>query len=132
VASTELTEPNLSEEDLENYRHGVALWTAHEFFECHEVFEEMWLRAGDERRFYQGIIQAAAGFYKVQLESRGRGVSLLQTAIAKLTLYPERYLGLDVHALIRELTERLRVLEQSLERNEPLPDIDFPRIELEL
>lgn len=132
MASSELTEPQLSDEDLEQYRKAVEHWNSEEFFECHEVLEELWLHAGDERRFYQGLIQAAAGFYKVQLESRGRGVSLLQTAIAKLKLYPDRYLGLDVHGLLEQLGERLRLLESSLERGEPIPQFEFPRLAPEL
>jgi uncharacterized protein len=132
VASTELTEPELSDAELAEYRRGIEHWNAEEFFECHEVLEELWLHAGDERRFYQGLIQAAAGFYKVQLESQGRGVSLLQTAVAKLRLYPERYLGLDVRRLVEELDQRRALLEQSLERRAPVPEIEFPKINLEL
>jgi hypothetical protein len=131
VATSELSEPHLSEEEMDRFRLGIEHWNAEEFFECHEVLEELWLRAGDERRFYQGLIQAAAGFYKVQLRSQGRGVSLLQTAIAKLRTYPERYLGLDVRRLVGELHRRLEVLEESLESAKPLPCIEFPRIELE-
>jgi predicted metal-dependent hydrolase len=127
-----IIEPILNEAKSELYRRGIEHWNAEEFFECHEVLEELWLHAGDERKFYQGLIQAAAGFYKVQLESQGRGVSLLETAIEKLSLYPERYLGVDVRRLIRELRNRLEPLEGSLSRREPMPDIDFPRIALEL
>ena len=132
MASTEITEPELSEEDAEQYRRGIDLWNAEEFFECHEVLEELWLHAGDERRFYQGLIQAAAGFYKVQLESQGRGVSLLTTAIEKLNLYPDQYLGLDLRRLIGELRNRLALLEGSLQRKEAVPEVEFPRIQLEL
>ena len=37
------------------------------FFECHETLEEIWLEDhGEDRKFYQGIIQIAAGYYKLE------------------------------------------------------------------
>jgi uncharacterized protein len=44
------------------YLAGVVLFNAGDFFEAHEVWEDLWAENhGDERRFYQGLIQAAVG-----------------------------------------------------------------------
>jgi Domain of unknown function (DUF309) len=42
------------------FGEGINLFNNGKFFECHEAWEEVWKRsAGDEKLFYQGIIQAA-------------------------------------------------------------------------
>jgi hypothetical protein len=44
------------------YLAGVFLFNAQDFFEAHEVWEDLWAEShGNERRFYQGLIQAAVG-----------------------------------------------------------------------
>ena len=44
------------------YLAGVLLFNAHDYFEAHEVWEDLWAAShGTERRFYQGLIQAAVG-----------------------------------------------------------------------
>ena len=38
------------------------------FFECHETLEEIWLEEhGEDRAFYQGIIQIAATLYQARI-----------------------------------------------------------------
>src|SRR5580700_9399482 len=56
------------------YLAGVTLFNQHEFFEAHEVWESLWLSAdvGEDRRFVQGLIQAAVGLYHFStLNTRG-------------------------------------------------------------
>ena len=44
------------------YLAGVVLFNEQDFFGAHEVWEDLWADSyGDERRFYQGLIQAAVG-----------------------------------------------------------------------
>ena len=39
------------------------------YFECHETLEEIWLEEhGEDRKFYQGIIQVATGYLKWEQE----------------------------------------------------------------
>ncbi len=46
------------------YLGGVRFFNEGDFFEAHEVWEDLWLNtAGPERRFYQGLIQAAVALY---------------------------------------------------------------------
>ncbi len=51
------------------WTRGVVLFNRGEFFEAHEVVEDLWLeRTGEEREFLKGFIQAA-----VALEHHRRG-----------------------------------------------------------
>jgi predicted metal-dependent hydrolase len=44
------------------YLTGVVLFNRGEWFEAHEAWEDLWADSeGPERRFYQGLIQAAVG-----------------------------------------------------------------------
>jgi predicted metal-dependent hydrolase len=44
------------------YLAGVVLFNRGDFFEAHEAWEDVWVDcAGEERVFYQGLIQAAVG-----------------------------------------------------------------------
>jgi hypothetical protein len=44
----------------QRYLAGIVLFNRGEFFEAHEVWEDLWVEsAGTDKRFYQGLIQAA-------------------------------------------------------------------------
>jgi uncharacterized protein len=105
--------------------HGIALFNAAEFFEAHEVLEDVWRAAPEpEKKFLQGLIQVAVGLHH---HSRGNIVgcrSLLARAGRNLSTYPAHYGGLDVATLLSELTEWHEALEQG--RTVPPP----PKLEM--
>ena len=46
------------------YQRGIALFNRGEFFEAHEIWEDLWHACGSpDRRFYQALIQAAVAAY---------------------------------------------------------------------
>ncbi len=46
------------------YLQGIEYFNACDFFESHEVWEELWTEyRGDSRAFYQGLIQAAVALH---------------------------------------------------------------------
>jgi predicted metal-dependent hydrolase len=75
-----------------------ALFNAGEFFEAHEVLEELWLevRHDTDGNFYKGLIQFAAAFVHWQEGRPGPAATLLRTACAHLARYPERHHGFHV------------------------------------
>lgn len=79
---------------------GIDRFNRREYFEAHEVWEDRWNEeAGDSRRFLQGLIQVAAGLYKLQCRAPPGAVKLLGAGIEKLKPYGERYCGVDLRAL---------------------------------
>jgi predicted metal-dependent hydrolase len=110
---------------------GIEEFNRQLFFECHETLEELWLEEhGDERRFFQGIIQIAAGYYKLQQQVPVGAVKLWRTGLEKLTAYQPAYLGMNVEALIRSVQANLANLEGAQKRGEPTPDLELPSIQL--
>jgi predicted metal-dependent hydrolase len=82
------------------------------FFECHETLEEIWLEEhGEERSFYQGIIQIAAGYFKLQQGVPAGAIKLWRSGLEKLEPYRPVYLGINVGSFINAAKENLIELE---------------------
>jgi nucleoside-diphosphate-sugar epimerase len=65
--------------------HGARLFNREQFFEAHEVWEEIWKReSGDRRLLIHGLIQAAAAYVKWQRGEPSGTAKLLQRASEKL------------------------------------------------
>jgi uncharacterized protein len=83
---------------------GVELFNQKAFFECHDIFEDLWhLERGERRLFLQGLIQAAVGCYHLSNGNTTGAVSQYTKSLAKLETYPGSYLGIDVARLVSEL-----------------------------
>ena len=84
-------------------RRGIELFNAGEFYECHEVLEDVWRPCqGEERFFLQALIHYAVGFYHHQ---RGNPVGAelqLRKGLRKLAGYLPAFQGVDTARLYRE------------------------------
>src|SRR5258706_176748 len=79
----------------EIFERGLELFNRGEYFACHEVWEEIWLRSdGDEKLFYQGLIQAAVAILHAERGNLRGAYSTWRKAIAKLDALPANYLGI--------------------------------------
>lgn len=97
------------------------------FFECHETLEEIWLEEhGEERRFYQGIIQIAAGYFKLEQGVPVGAIKLWHTGLEKLEPYAPVYLGIDVESFVRAVKENLTELNAFQEKGEECPTLNIP------
>src|SRR5438034_4268135 len=53
------------------FQHGVALFNGARYWHAHEAWETLWRASDDEDRdFYQGLIQIAAGLLHLQRRNR--------------------------------------------------------------
>ena len=78
---------------------GVVLFNAGDWFEAHEVWEDLWSEGhGDERRFYQGMIQAAVGLCHFSNGNLGGAAKLYRSAFGYMERCPPKLLGLDLGA----------------------------------
>jgi uncharacterized protein len=93
------------------YLAGIVLFNAGDFFEAHEVWEDLWAEShGDERRFYQGLIQAAVGLCHFSNGNLGGAAKLYRSARDYMDRCPGHFLGLDVPAFWRGMEECFRPL----------------------
>lgn len=95
-------------------RRGIDHFNRREFFECHEVLEEVWLaEEPQEKPFYQGLIQAASAFHHYQRGNLRGARSLLRRGAEKLKGYPAVYLGVAVSGLLEDLRSWMRHWEEA-------------------
>lgn len=86
------------------YREGLRLFNEEDFFESHEVLEELWTDTHDERRkFYQGLIQAAVALLHFGNENFGGAVKVYTSSRKYLEQYQPEYEGLDVSKLLVDM-----------------------------
>lgn len=81
-----------------------------DYFECHEVMEELWLEEG-RNPFCQGLLQVAVGLYHHRNGNASGSLKLFQQAIGKLEPLPRTFRGIDLGKLLDEsklYAEKLR------------------------
>ena len=84
-------------------RRGIELFNAGEFYECHEVLEDIWRPSlGAERFFLQALIHFAVGFYHHQQGNRIGAELQLRKALSKLAGYLPAFQGVNTAKLYRE------------------------------
>jgi predicted metal-dependent hydrolase len=92
-------------------RRGVELFNAREFYECHEVLEDVWRPLkGEERFFLQALIHFAVGFYHHQQGNQVGAEKQLGKALRKLAGYLPEFGGIDTARLYREGHAALEII----------------------
>jgi uncharacterized protein len=87
----------MNSEGSQRFTEGIRLFNRGKFFEAHEVWEEIWKQAeGEEKIFYQGLIQAAAALVHAQRGNCHGAVSLYLKSRSKLERFPEVWMGIDL------------------------------------
>ena len=118
----------------EKYLEGIRLFNAEEFFDCHDVLEELWAETlGSEKKFYQGMIQASVALFHFGNENLGGARKLYESARRNLDPYAPFCLGLDLSKFLadmqhcfQELLEAGDVYPQGVElRDERVPKISL-------
>jgi hypothetical protein len=107
-----IAEPQLTPEERECLKRGVAEFNAGRYFECHDTLEDLWSGIrGPSRDFFQGLIQVAVAFHHLGNGNRAGAASLLEKALGRLERYGDAYLGVDLvahRAGLRSWLERVR------------------------
>lgn len=96
-----------------------------EFFECHEILEDIWFDVRDDSRdFYQGLLHIAVGLYHLTKKNSEGAIFQLEKAMGKLRKYENNYSEID---LLKLLTETENILSDLKEKKKPqqLPKIIF-------
>ncbi len=109
------------DQEAELFHEGLRLFNSGEWFEAHEVWEDIWhMAGGDRKRFYQGLIQFAVTLVHLQ-RGNPRGVrSVSRSARGKFDGLPKIYQGIDTVKLLADLEALVRpVLDMPAETFEP-------------
>lgn len=99
-------------QDDPRFLKGIEEFNRGLFFECHETLEEIWQEDhGEDRKFYQGIIQIAAGYFKLEQGVPAGAVKLWRMGLEKIEPYGPVFLGVSVEDLAAAVTGHMRQLE---------------------
>lgn len=86
------------------YLKYIELFNQQEFFEAHEVLEDLWqVETEDVRYFYQGLIQLAAICVHLQDNTPKGCPKIMQTAGKHLAPFRPFFMGLDLEKLLKEI-----------------------------
>jgi predicted metal-dependent hydrolase len=89
----------------EFYR-GVNLFNRGFYFECHDVWEEIWGGAkGKEKVFYQALIMSAVSLYHYGNENLEGALSCLQKALRQFSQLPGEFLGLSISDFVEQMKQ---------------------------
>lgn len=82
-----------------------------DYFECHEVLEELWLERNRDP-LYKGLLQIAVGLYHYRNRNLRGGLMMLQSSLDLLESYSDIILGIhlgelkaDVRSIVNELQD---------------------------
>lgn len=105
------------------YLKGIEYFNECEFFEAHEVWEELWADVqGPSRKFYQGLIQVAVCLHHFGNGNIRGAKKLYATSTDYLRPYAPMHADLDVDKLLSELQS---CCAEILESQEEFPKIDI-------
>ena len=94
------------------FQTAVALFNGARYWHAHEAWETLWRSAPDEERdFYQGLIQVAAGLLHLQRRNMRGARNKLTEGLAKLRPFEPAHRGIFVNELIGEARRLLDDLE---------------------
>jgi uncharacterized protein len=113
---------------------GIELFNRQEFYEAHEIWEDAWADAQmDDRHLLQGLIQVAAGFFKLQTGMPTGTLKLLEKAEGHLRAVPPDLYGLDLPALLGAVTDwRARAQKMVEEWRTDFDAAALPRLALRM
>ncbi len=126
VASPAVVEPDLElprgrtppldpKQQHELLHTGVALFNGLRYWHAHEAWETLWRAADDEDRdFYQGLIQVAAGLLHLQRRNARGARNKLAEGLEKLAKYEPAHRGVVVNELVAKGKLILADLDEGL------------------
>jgi predicted metal-dependent hydrolase len=93
------------------FNEGLSLFNGVRYWHAHEAWETLWRAADDdERPFYQGLIQVAAGLLHLQRRNARGALNKLEEGIAKLRPFEPAHGGIGVSELIGRVERIIRDL----------------------
>ena len=113
-------------------QEGADLFNAGRFFDCHEVWEDVWnAQLPGERHFLQGLIQVAVGCEHFRRGNLKGAVSLLERGLRKIRKYGPRHRGVRLAQLDRDASAALDAIRMAQNGQRPLGEVRMPSVEFD-
>jgi predicted metal-dependent hydrolase len=103
----------------ERYLAGIVHFNRGDYFEAHEVWEDLWREcASADRRFYQSLIQAAVALHHMRNGNHTGADRLFHSGRRYMEPYRPAYQGLDVDRFWKDM-------ESAMKGDGPAPRIEL-------
>jgi len=110
------------------YLQGIELFNDCEFFESHEVWEDLWKDyQGPSRKFYQGLIQAAVALHHFGNGNIRGAKKLYFTSLGYLEAFRPTHEGIDLDKFFADMQRCFAEVVNS-EQEFPQVDLDAEQI----
>ena len=107
------------------FRRAIKLFNSEDFFECHEVFEELWVSAVQpDRWFLQSLIHFAVGLHHHRRGNNRGALRQLNKGLNKIRGYLPSWKGIDTVFLERQFLCCIAYIEAGQDLTK------FPKINL--
>ena len=117
-------EPHATRDSPTLFDEGIELFNRCEFYDCHEVLEEVWTPTRQpERWFLQALIHFAVGFYHHQRGNVTGATRQLRKGLRKIQPYLPEWGGVRTQAIEQQARHCLEMIEQR-GRLETFPKIE--------
>ena len=91
------------------YLSGIELFNAGEYYDSHDVWEELWTDyRGPDRQFYQGLIQTAVALYHLSRGNLRGARRMYYSSRSYLAPYAAAHLGIDLGRLLKDMENCFR------------------------
>ena len=119
-----------SDDLVARFSEGINKFNEGEFFECHDILEDIWFEIrGSTRNFYQGLIHLAVGFYHITVRENSKGaLSQLNKGIQKLKAYQPEFNGVELTRLLENVDLCIAEIRKSGQTQFTFPDNIIPKI----
>ena len=118
----------MTDEFPDQYREGLRLFNEEDFFECHDVLEELWSETlGSDRKFLQGLIQAAIALFHFGNDNFGGAKKLYLSARKNLEPFGQEFMGILLGEFLKDFQN---CFQELLDNTETYPTTVSLRDEL--
>ena len=99
---------------------GIELFNKADFFSAHDFFEECWMESdGEERLFFQGMVQVSVGCYHLISGNFRGSLSQLKKGTKKLRSYLPSHRNIDLENLINIIEPIIQELNDFISEQDP-------------
>lgn len=107
------------------------LFNERDFFEAHEVLEDLWVvETGENRNYYKGLIMAAVAILHWQRGNASGAARLHRDAMVYLRAYPARHESFDLGGFRDWMDEAFQPLVRGDSDAPPPAEAALPRLVL--
>ena len=115
----------------EAFEEGVRLFNEGKYFECHDLFEEIWMiEDGPDSEFFRALIHLAVGCYHMKNGNYRGAKSQLIKGTRKLKPYEPGHLEILISPLVTSFHDIILDVERVLQGNIKADEIrDLPMMD---